>query len=398
MKTNSIAGYWQKLRAHQPRGPLVNSEYYPGWLTHWQESMQRVDTAKVVKTLQDMLRDNANINFYMFYGGTNFGFTAGANDGGIGGFQADVTSYDYDAPMNECGDATAKLFAIRDTISGYFAMPNVTVPKPTPKLNYGKVYLTPRQSLLSRNTRRNLCRSPLTSRMPVSFEEIDQNSGLVLYETDLPKMRRDPSALTIEKLRDRAYVYIDRQFLGILSRENKIETLSVNWANWPGQKLQILVESQGRINYNVANDFKGILGSVTLDYSILYNWTVTGCPLENNEEIEGYTAEANRYFRENTARCSLRNGPIFFRGAFDLEPDQLMDTYLDPSGWGKGVAFVNNYNLGRYWPAVGPQITLYIPKEFLNVGTNTLILLEYERCPEERNIELISTPKLDGNP
>lgn len=51
-----------------------------------------------------MLDQNVNINFYMFFGGTNFGFTAGANDGGIGKYEPDLTSYDYDAPMDEAGN------------------------------------------------------------------------------------------------------------------------------------------------------------------------------------------------------------------------------------------------------------------------------------------------------
>ncbi|GAB0088674.1 Beta-galactosidase [Sergentomyia squamirostris] len=400
--SKNIDSYWSNLRRHQPKGPLVNSEYYPGWLTHWQESMQRVDTERVVKTLEDILRDQASVNIYMFFGGTNFGFTAGANDGGIGGFQADVTSYDYDAPMDEAGDATPKLLAIRDTISKFQALPNLTIPVPAPKLNYGKVYLTPRFSLLSRHVRQQICRPAVKSKTPVSFEEIDQNSGLVIYEILLPGMKRDPSALTIEKLRDRAIVYIDRQMVGILSRENKIDTLSINWANWPGEKLEIVVESQGRINYNVANDFKGILGSVSLDFNVLFNWTVTGCPLDNIEEIQELTKKMSNFYRDQMDRvdppkCTVRNGPVFFRAEFNLAQEQVMDTYLDTTGWGKGVAFVNGYNLGRYWPTVGPQITLYVPKEFLKSGENTVILLEYERCPDDRSIELVSTPKLDGN-
>lgn len=59
---------------------------------------------------------NASVNIYMFYGGTNFGFTAGAN-GGEKEFLPDITSYDYDAPLTEAGDPTAKYFAIRDTIA-----------------------------------------------------------------------------------------------------------------------------------------------------------------------------------------------------------------------------------------------------------------------------------------
>lgn len=59
------------------QGPLVNSEFYPGWLTHWEEPFQRVSTANVVRVLDEMLALGASVNLYMFYGGTNFGFTSG---------------------------------------------------------------------------------------------------------------------------------------------------------------------------------------------------------------------------------------------------------------------------------------------------------------------------------
>lgn len=89
-----------------------------------------------------MLDAGANVNFYMFFGGTNFGFTAGANDGVLGDFTADVTSYDYDAPMNEAGDPTQKYLAIRDAVSRYLPLPNVSVPSPTHKESYGIVKMT----------------------------------------------------------------------------------------------------------------------------------------------------------------------------------------------------------------------------------------------------------------
>lgn len=113
-------------RAFEPRGPLVNSEYYPGWLTHWGEARAAVGTLSVSQTLTKMMNLNANINFYMFHGGTNFGFTAGANFGKF--YQSDITSYDYDAPLTESGDLTEKYFAIRDVLSKYRSVPNRTLP------------------------------------------------------------------------------------------------------------------------------------------------------------------------------------------------------------------------------------------------------------------------------
>uniref|UniRef100_A0A8W7K9V4 Glycoside hydrolase 35 catalytic domain-containing protein n=1 Tax=Anopheles albimanus TaxID=7167 RepID=A0A8W7K9V4_ANOAL len=133
---DEINGYWKGLRKTQPKGPLVNAEFYPGWLTHWQEAhMAHTDTKLVADSLAFMLRNKVNVNIYMFFGGTNYGFTAGANSAGSGGYVADVTSYDYDAPLSECGDPTDKYYTLRDTILQYFPRPNVSLPQPSSSQN-----------------------------------------------------------------------------------------------------------------------------------------------------------------------------------------------------------------------------------------------------------------------
>lgn len=270
----TIDSYWETLRRFDAKGPLMNAEYYPGWLTHWQEDMQRVDTGPVLLSLEKMILDGASVNFYMFYGGTNFGFTAGANDGGPGSYNSDVTSYDYDAPMDEAGDPTEKYFAIRKLIGKYFPLPDVPVPDRVPKVKLPNVNLKPQSVLLDSTGRRLLASFTKKAEMPMSFEQLDQNSGFILYETTLPKTNRDPALLKLADLRDRAYVYVNRQFVGILSRENKIYSMPLSLAM--GKDLQILVENEGRINYGIANDFKGILGNVYYDSLVLLNWTMTG--------------------------------------------------------------------------------------------------------------------------
>lgn len=220
--------FWEKLRKFEPKGPLVNSEFYPGWLTHWQEDMQRVPINPVISTFRQMLLDGANVNFYMFFGGTNFGFTAGANDGGPGHYNADVTSYDYDAPMDEAGDPTPKYMAIRDVISQvclisltliknviktqfnlqFHPLPNISVPEKAPKMKLDAVKLRPISVILSDSNRR-LGTPPVNSISPLSFEELNQNSGFVLYEVLMPKVNRDPSLLTVNKLNDRALILVD---------------------------------------------------------------------------------------------------------------------------------------------------------------------------------------------
>lgn len=360
--------------------------------------MQRVPTEPILTSLEKMINDGANVNFYMFYGGTNFGFTAGANDGGPGNYNSDVTSYDYDAPMDEAGDPTEKYYAIRKLISKYFPLPDIPVPEPLPKIKLPDVYLRPISVLLDSNGRRNLMNYTRQSEKPMTFEALNQYSGFVLYETKLPKITRDPALLKIPELRDRAYVYINRQFIGVLSRENKVHSIPLSLTF--GDELQVLVENEGRINYGIANDFKGIIGSVTYNSMILLNWTMTGYPLDDYNKIEDLVESMKRKYGSNprigSLKSYIRSGPTLFHGEFMLTADQIADTYFDPSAWGKGVLFINGFNLGRYWPLVGPQITLYVPREILRVGKNTISMVELERAPENGKASFSSTPNLDG--
>lgn len=156
-----------------------------------------------------MLNQSANVNFYMFYGGTNFGFTAGANDLGPHGFNVDITSYDYDAPMDESGDPTPKYMAIRDAIAKFFPLPDVPVPTREPKIKLSSVQMTAIESLLSNVARRVLGNGPRLFQYPQTFERLNQFSGFVLYETELNKFDTDPSLLSIPGLRDRAHVLLD---------------------------------------------------------------------------------------------------------------------------------------------------------------------------------------------
>lgn len=186
-------------------------------------------------------------------------------------------------------------------------------------------------------------------------------------------------------------------FIGILSRENKINEIPIN-AN-VGQRLQIFVENQGRINYNIPNDFKGIIGEVRINDVPIFDWTITGFPMENYADIERVISSSHNT-RSNTVempyRVYLRRGPTIFHGQFELYGHKMEDTYLDTTGWGKGIAFVNGFNLGRYWPVIGPQITLYVPKELLLFGMNKIVLIELQKAPDNRSVVFTDTPNLDG--
>ncbi|XP_055710052.1 beta-galactosidase-like isoform X2 [Phlebotomus papatasi] len=398
-RVDEMESIWQLVRRHQPTGPLVNSEFYPGWLTHWQEDNQRRDADEVANVLRRMLQDGASVNFYMFFGGTNFGFTAGANAWGIGGYQADITSYDYDAPMDEAGNPTMKLIKIRNVIGEFFTLPTIEVPEVKVGRAYPDLALHPVAKLFSPDGQFLVQNTRIGSELE-TFESLRQMSGLILYEANLPKIRIDPSVLTVNGLADRAHVYQDNHFVGCLSRENAITRLPINPGT--GSRIRILVENQGRINFDKLDDIKGILGNVTVQQRLgeeeeLRNWDISGYPLSNrasmNEFVQRVEGKTVPLPNQNGV---LTEGPVFFLGNLRLTADNIGDTYLDPSGWGKGVLYVNGFNLGRYWPVAGPQITMYVPQSILRVGDNSILLLEYQKAPMPTMVSFKSQSFLDG--
>ncbi|KAG5330188.1 BGAL galactosidase, partial [Acromyrmex heyeri] len=377
---NNVTNSFLSMRLYQPRGPLVNSEFYPGWLTHWGEPFQRIKTEAVVKSLEEMLALGASVNFYMFYGGTNFGFTSGAN-GGAGVYSPQLTSYDYDAPLTEAGDPTPKYFAIRDVIGRYLPLPNMSLPTASPKGNYGPVLLEPVLKLLDSRSPFVVIRA--TGDQPKTFEALSVNQGFVLYETNLPPSISDPAILRATT-KDRALVYVDNQLRGTLSRIDKIFTIPLESPY--GHRLSLLVENQGRLNFgNEINDSKGI-SDVNISGIPLTNWNMTGYAFSDVSSLRDITT-----IRIDSG--TLNKGPAFLRGKFTIV-GQPLDTYLDTTGWGKGVAFVNGHNLGRYWPLVGPQITLYVPAPYLREGENELIILELEYVSQTRKMKFQSVPNL----
>lgn len=319
--------------------------------------------------------------------------------------------------MDEAGDPTSKYYALRDVIGEYFPLPDIPVPQKEPKMSLGAVRLQAINILSSNISRRHMGTTPVHSRSPMTFEALNQYSGLILYEANLPVFARDPSTLKIDKLRDRAYIYVDKVrnrimsfrsleyflfkhfflqiFIGILSRENKINEIPIN--AYVGQRLQIFVENQGRINYNIPNDFKGIIGEVRINDVPIFDWTITGFPMENYADIESVIHHSQSSVnKEMPFRAYVRRGPTIFHGQFEISDRTIYDTYLDTTSWGKGIAFVNGFNLGRYWPVIGPQITLYVPKELLLFGTNKIVLIELQKAPDNGTVFFTDTPNLDG--
>lgn len=360
-------------RIYAPRGPLVNSEFYTGWLTHWGDSfVEFVPPEIVLRSLDEMLSLGASVNMYMFHGGSNFGFTSGANLNATGSYAPCLTSYDYDAPLNEAGDPTEKYFAIRNLIGKYLQLPDVRIPEVTAKGDYGSVTLKPITSVFDLALKTD----PEFSQMPLSFEQLSLQHGFVLYETKVPENSCNPCLLEVLKLHDRASVFLDETCVGHLYRRVQTNmSLSVRSV----QKLSLFVENLGRVSQGALYDFKGILSEIRLGGQVLTNWTMYRFPLDNISFIEGVLSNASKLI------------PLFLTGTFEIQ-SPLLDTFLDMRGWSKGLVFVNGHNLGRYWTELGPQYSLFVPADFLVLTTNRVTIFEQHSVPKNRTIQFVTKP------
>ncbi|XP_069469235.1 beta-galactosidase [Ambystoma mexicanum] len=381
-------------RHSEPKGPLVNSEFYTGWLDHWGEHHSVVSTQAIVQSLNEILAHGASVNMYMFIGGTNFGYWNGANTP----YAPQPTSYDYDAPLSEAGDLTSKYFAIREVIRKFKAIPEGPIPPTTPKYAYGRVALKKTCTVVEALD--TLCEvGPVKSIYPLTFDQVSQYFGFMLYRTTLPKNCSEPTPLNslLNGVHDRAYVSVNGVPQGVLER-NKYFTINITGK--AGDKVDLLVESMGRVNFGrYNNDFKGLLANMTLGHNdeILTNWTIYPLNIDS-AVIHGLIPQS---MVGTPSNYSL---PAFYEGSFTIPsgiPALPQDTFIKFPGWTKGQIWINGFNLGRYWPARGPQVTLYVPVHILKTSApNNITVLELENvsmCDQGKYfVEFVDTPILNA--
>ena len=347
---------FNRVAKWRPGVPIFCSEYYPGWLTHWREKWATVGTEGIVKQLQWFMKHHKSFNLYMFNGGTNFGFTTGANYGKS--YEPDVTSYDYDAPVNEMGQPTLKYFAMRKAIGDMLPGKEKLsmLPKETATITIPVIHFDKSVSLM------DALPKPVGLAQPKPMEELGQNYGYILYQTKL--LGATHGLLKIVGLHDYATVFIDGKFIGTMDRSTNSDTLTVPATNNPNPTLDILVEAMGRINFgDRIIDRKGITDRVLLNHMVLMNWKAYKLPMKNT-------------YLENLPFTNRQQGDhvgTFFKSSFNLETTGSV--YLDMSKWKKGFVVVNGHNLGRYWN-VGPQERLYCPGSWLKKGHNTIIVFD----------------------
>ncbi|XP_074546450.1 beta-galactosidase [Halichoeres trimaculatus] len=391
----NVTAAFAAQRHAEPRGPLVNSEFYTGWLDHWGSHHSVVSSTIVAKSLNEILSMGANVNLYMFIGGTNFGYWNGAN----GPYAPQPTSYDYDAPLSEAGDLTKKYFAIREVIKMYRKIPEGPIPPTTPKFAYGAVVMKQLQTVSDALDKLSFS-GPVKSIYPQTFIELNQAFGYMLYRTRLPVDCNTPTPLSspMNGVHDRAYVSVNGVPMGILERNTAI---TVNVTGKARSQVDILVENMGRINYGKnINDFKGLVSNLTLGSESLIGWTMYSLSIDEavSQGLLGETQPTAP--PPPPTNLSL---PAFYEGSFiipDGIPDLPQDTYIKLPEWRKGQVWVNGFNLGRYWPSRGPQVTLFVPANILSTAVpNNVTVLELENAPCSSGmctVEFTDTPILDA--
>ncbi len=374
----NIDNQFRRLGELRPDAPKMCSEFWSGWFDKWGARHETRPAKDMVDGMDEMLSKGISFSLYMTHGGTSFGHWAGANSPG---FAPDVTSYDYDAPINEWGLATPKFWELRKMMEKYNngkKMPSV--PKaPMPIITIPKFELKEFAPLMYANGGLNTDGNV----DDLTFEAHNLGWGYAAYYTMLPEL--SVSSLLEADVHDFAQVFIDGKYIGKIDRVKNEKSLTIPPTK-AGSLLVIVVEAMGRINFGRAiKDFKGIVGNVTISSKVgkhdvtysLKGWEKyfvndkyetallalrRASATENNEYIEGFKEDAK-----------MMGGRGYYRGYFNI--NKVGDTFLNFETWGKGQVYVNGHAMGRIW-SIGPQQTLYIPGCWLKKGKNEVIVLD----------------------
>ena len=402
------------IKEYTQGGPLMCAEFWVGWFDHWGNGgHMRGNLVQSTEDLDKML-ELGNVSIYMFQGGTNFGFMNGSNY--YNELTPDVTSYDYDGILTEDGQITEKYRKYKEVISKYVDIPEVEFTTDIKRKSYGTLTCRDKVSLFSVVDDLS---TPVHLPYTVNMEELDQSYGYILYRSRLHS-EAGIAKLKLWETADRANVFVEEKPLITLydhelDKEHDIpmekylacsqpaqmlagkfmmehgltpETaasaigeagLSTGTLQGLNEKFDILVENMGRVNFGprMETQRKGIGRCVQINGHIHNNWDIYTLPLDNIEKVD-----FSKDYVEGT--------PAFYRFTFDVA--EKGDTFLDFEGWGKGVAFINGFNLGRFWE-IGPQKRLYIPAPLLKDGENEIIIFETDGKVRD-TIELKDEPDI----
>jgi len=360
---------------HEGKGPYFIAEWYPAWFDWWGAPHHTVPAEKYTGKLDSVLTAGISINMYMFHGGTTRAFMNGANYKDISPYEPQISSYDYDAPLDEAGNATEKFRQFRAVIEKHLPRGQQlpAIPASKPAISVKPFKLTTKFNLF------NLLPAGITNEKPLTFEDLKQDYGYMMYRTKISGGKK--GLLQVKQLRDFALVFVNQKRVGVLDRRTLLDSVELTLPQ--GEvTLDIFVENMGRINFGkyLLENKKGITEKVLFAGKEIKNWQMFSLPFN---DISSVTTKKSS--------GKIGEGPSVQKGTFNIT--KVGDTYLDMTNWGKGVVWLNGHNLGKYW-AIGPQQTLYVPKEWLKVGKNEITVLELLK-PQQDVLKALNTPILN---
>lgn len=400
----AIPGESQKAKnmhqKHDSNNPFFIGEFWAGRSMHWGEPFYHRAPQETATAFKEALELNGNVCFYMFSGGTNFGFMGGGNISRSYSprpntpirYIPHTTSYDVDALIGEGAEPSEKYFLCRDVLSDYLGTERsqkTYTPKPKQSIS---VNLNETADFFENID--NITKSTHFSIIPKPMEDYDYNYGLILYSTVIPTFTSALYTLETYKFKDRANIYVDDQWFATFVRDRGVQShnenveiindLPVLYANGKERKIDILVENIGRINYGreMVDERKGMEDALLCSNTKIFGYETKTLPLDNLSRLV-FEKKQHREHR-----------PCFFRGHFDATPG--VDTFVDFESLGHGYIWVNGFNLGRY-DSAGPQLTLYVPGHLLKKNNNEIIVLDINPKATVSTLSLIDHKRLEGD-
>ena len=371
----NFASMKEFFQEHDKKWPLMCMEFWDGWFNRWKEPIITRDPEELAEAVHEVLKQGS-INLYMFHGGTNFGFMNGCSARGTIDLPQ-VTSYDYDALLNEAGNPTPKYFAVQKMLKTYY--PEFPQMEPLVKGSFEQKNISLSDKVSLFETLADLA-EPVQSLYPKKMEELGQNYGYLLYHTEA-SWDADQEKIRIIDGRDRMQLFVDQEHIATQYQTEIGADIFVDRQAKTKHSIDILVENMGRVNYGhkllADTQRKGIRTGVCKDLHFMLDWQHYCLTLDQPEKID-------------FSKEWYPGHPAFYAFDFNLEMKALKDTYLDLTDFGKGVAFVNGVNIGRFWN-VGPTLSLYIPHGLLKEGANRIIIFETEGEFKD-SIHLVNQP------
>ena len=383
----NIDNQFKKLKELRPDAPLMCSEFWSGWFDKWGARHETRPAKDMVAGIDEMLSKGISFSLYMTHGGTSFGHWAGANSPG---FAPDVTSYDYDAPINEYGQATEKFHILRNTLAKYSEGKLPPVPKlPAELISVPEFKLTRVMSL------NDFVTATKDSRDILTMEDMNTGWGMIKYSTTLPDIPVK-SLLTLNDCHDFAQVFVNGEYIGKIDRVRNEKNITLPKVK-KGDALVILVEAMGRINFGRAvKDFKGITESVTLNADIdgdEVTWNLKNWLIQTIADDYGMIRKKMSQAHDDLWRSEyIKSAGGYFLGEFNLK--KTGDTFINMEAFGKGQVWINGHAIGRYW-SIGPQQTLYVPGCWLKKGKNEVLVLDIIGPKGEAKAYCANRPELD---